>query len=149
MLIVTWNWVWNFIQMIPPREIWHITLKFQIKILKIFGWNLHEVSFKEIPPWEISHNTSIPNQICSIFDFWLHSKIPPWEIWHITLQFQIKILQICAYFWLKLVSKDTSLRDMMCNSSIQNHIFMNFCLLLVEIEYEFSFKWYLLEKYDT
>ena len=38
---------------------------------------------------------------------------------------------------------------MMCNFTIQNHIFMNFCLLLVEIEYEFSFKWYLLEKYDT
>ena len=46
-------------------------------------------------------------------------------------------------------SKDTSLRTITCNSSIQNHNFMCFCLLLVEIEYEISFKWYLLEKYDT
>ena len=50
---------------------------------------------------------------------------------------------------MKFHSKDTFLRNMMCNSSIQNHIFMNFCLLLVEIEYEISFKWYLHEKYDT
>ena len=46
-------------------------------------------------------------------------------------------------------SNDTSLRNMTCNSSIQNHNFMSFFLLLVEIEYEISFKWYLLEKYDT
>ena len=66
LLIVSWNWVWNFIQRIPPWDIWRVTLQFKI----------------------------------------------------ISLQFKIKISWI-------------------------------YCWLLVEIEYEISFKWHLLEKYDT
>ena len=79
LLIVSWNWVWNFIQMIPPWEIWHITLLFQIKIF----------------------------QFCAYF--WLRlvwnfiKKRPSCEIRHITLLFQIKFSQSCADFWLKLV----------------------------------------------
>ena len=56
------------------------------------------------------HNTSIQNQNFSILCLILaeismrfHSKTTPWEKWHITLQFQIKFSQFCAYFWLKLV----------------------------------------------
>ena len=71
------------------------------------------------------HNILIPNQNFSIL--------------------RLLLAEISMIFYLK----DTLLRNMMCNSSIQNHILMNFCLLLVEIEYEFSFKKYLLEKYDT
>ena len=37
---------------------------------------------------------------------------------------------------------------MTCNSSIQNHNFMSFYWFLVEIEYEISFRRYLLENYD-
>ena len=98
-----------FIQMIPPWEIWHITLLFQIKIFQFCAyfwlklvWNF----IQKIPPWEIWHITLLFQikifEICAYF--WLKlvwnfiQKIPPWEIWHITLQFQIKFSQFCAYF---------------------------------------------------
>ena len=84
-----------------------------------------------------THNISIPDQIFSICaDFWLKlvwtfiQKIPPWEICYITLLFKMIISWIFAYFWLKLSMKfhsnDTSLRNKTCNSSIENHDFMNF-----------------------
>ena len=66
LLIVRWNWVWNFIQRIILWDIWRVTLQFKI----------------------------------------------------ISLQF--KIIDSWIFWW-----------------------------LLVEIEYEISFKWHLLEKYDT
>ncbi len=158
-----WNWVWNFIQKIPPWEIWNITLQFQIKFSQFCAyfslkleWNFNE----KRPSCEMTHNTSIPNQIFSICaDFWLKlvwnfiQKIPPWDICYITLQFKIIISWVLRLFLaeisMKFHSNDTSLRNMTCNSSIQNHNFMNFCLLLVEIKYETSFKRYLLEKCDT
>ena len=163
MHIASWNCVWNFIQKIPPWEIWHITLQFQIKILQ----SLH------IASWNCVWN--------------FIQKIPPWEISHIPLHFQIRISRFCVYCELKLCmnfhSRDTSLGNMTCNSSIPNQTFsilclflakismkfhskstslrnitqttsfpnQNFtilCLLWAEVVYEFSFKRYLLEKYD-
>ena len=47
---------------------------------------------------------------------------------------------LLAEISMKFYSKDTSLRNITCNCSIQNHILMNFCLLLAEIENEISFK---------
>ena len=84
LLIVSWSWVWNFIQKIPPWEIWHVTLQFRIKISQFCAyfwaqklvWNF----IQKIPLWYLL-----------------------WEIWHIILQIQMKIFQFCAYFWLKLV----------------------------------------------
>ena len=86
LLIVSWNWVWNFIQMIPPWEIWHITLQFQIKI-------------SQIPPWEI---------LCNLF-YWLklsmnfHSNDTSLRNMTHNTSIQNQISQFCAYFWLKLV----------------------------------------------
>ena len=120
---------WDLIQKIPSWEIWHITIQFQNQIFSILCFFLAEISmkfhWKKTLLWNDTHNTSIPNQIFSILCLFLAE---------ISLTFH---------------SKDTSLRNMTCNSSIQNHNFMSFSLLLVEIEYEISFKWYLLEKYDT
>ena len=39
LLIISWNWVWNFIQMIHPWEIWHIKLLFQIKISQFCAYS--------------------------------------------------------------------------------------------------------------
>ena len=121
--------VWNFIQKIPPWEIWHITLQFQIKIL----------------------------QFCAYF--WLKfvwnfsQKIPPWEISHIPYQFQIRISRFCVYcelkFCMKFHSKDTSLRIMIQTTSIPNPNLSIRCLFWPEIENEILFKRDLLEKYDT
>ena len=47
---------------------------------------------------------------------------------------------LLAEISMKFYSKDTSLRNITCNCSIQNHNFRNFRLLLPEIEYEISFK---------
>ena len=153
--------------MIPPWEIWHITLQFKIKIF----------------------------QFCAYF--WLKlvwnfiQKIPPWEIWHKLLQFKIKFLQEFVLLLLAEIEYEisfkwnTSLKNMTHNTSIPNQNLSNLCLLLAEIRYEisfkryhpweilhkplqfkiiilqicaycylklsmkFSFKWYLLEKYDT
>ena len=61
LLIVSWNWVWNFIQMTSRWEIWQITLQFKIKTV----------------------------QFCA--NFWLKlvwnfiQNIPHWEIWRVTL----------------------------------------------------------------
>ena len=105
--------------MIPPWEIWHITLEFQLKIFQFcayfwlkFGWNFIQKTLL----WNKTHNTSILNKSFSIL-CWFLAKIS-----------------------MKFHSKDTSLRNMTCNSSIQNHNFMNFCLFSVESEYEISLK---------
>ena len=47
---------------------------------------------------------------------------------------------LLAEISMKFYSKDTSLRNITCNCSIQNHNFRNFRLLIPEIEYEISFK---------
>ena len=64
-------------------------------------------------------------------------KIPPWEIWHVTLQFQIKFFQFCAYFLAKISmkfhSKSTSLRNMTHNTSITNLNSTILSLFLAEI----------------
>ena len=161
-LIFGWNWVWNFIQKIPPWEIWHITLLLKIKIVRFCAyfclklvWNF----IQKIPRWEIWHRT-LQLQIkivrfCAYF--WLKlvwnliQKIPPWEIWHITLLFQIKISQFCAYFWLKLVWNFSQKIPPWEISHIPllipntNFTFQDFVFILwAEIVYEISFKRYLL-----
>ena len=68
-----WSWVWNFIEKIPPWEIRHITLQFQIKIF----------------------------QFCAYF--WLKlvwdfvQRIPSWDIWRVTLKFKIIISWVFPY----------------------------------------------------
>ena len=47
---------------------------------------------------------------------------------------------LLAEISMKFHSKDTFLRNIACNCSIQNHNVRNFPLLLPEIEYEISFK---------
>ena len=109
LLIVSWHWPWNFIQMIPPWEIWHITHLFQIKFSKFCAyfwlkllWNF----IKKIPPSEIRHITLLFQiksfQFCAYF--WLKlvwnfiQRIPPWDIWRVTLQFKIIISWVFPYF---------------------------------------------------
>ena len=98
--------VWNFIKKRPSCEIRHITLLFQINLFRFCAY------------------------------FWLKllwhfiQRIPPWDIWLVTLLFKIIISWIFAYCWLKVSMKfhsnDTFLRNKTCNSSIENHYFMNF-----------------------
>ena len=72
--IVSWNWVWNFMQMTPLWEIWHITLQFQIKIFQFCAYF-----------WLILVRNFI-------------KRIPPWDIWHVTLQFKIIISWVFTDF---------------------------------------------------
>ena len=71
-------------------------------------------------------------------------KIPPWEIWHITVLFKIKIFSIlCLIFGeisMKFHSKNTSLRNMTHNTSIQNQHLSILCLFLAEIRMKFHIK---------
>ena len=71
-------------------------------------------------------------------------KISIWEIWHIPLHFQLRISRFCVYCELKLCmnfhSKDTSFRNMTCNSSIPNQIISILCLFLAEISMKFHSK---------
>ena len=108
----------------------------------------------------MTHNNSIPNQNFSILCLFLAEISMKYHLEDTSLRnmthntyISNQIFSILCLFLaeisMKFHSNDTSLRNMTCNSSIQNHNFMSFCLLLVEIEYEISFKWNLLEKYDT
>ena len=72
--IVSWNWVWNFIQMTPLWEIWHITLQFQIKIFQFCAYF-----------WLILVRNFI-------------KRIPPWDIWRVTLQLKIIISWVFTDF---------------------------------------------------
>ena len=74
LLIVSWNWVWNFIQKIPPGTIWHITLQFQIKIFQFCAYF-----------WLILVRNFIKRR-------------PPWDIWRVTLQFKIIISWVFTDF---------------------------------------------------
>ena len=96
-------------------------------------------------------NSSIPNHYFMNFCLFLLKivwnfiqKISIWEIWHIPLHFQIRISRFCVYCELKLCmnfhSKDTSCRNMTCNSSIPNQIISILCLLLAEISMKFHSK---------
>ena len=153
--IVSWSCVWIFIQKIPPWEIWHVTLQFQIKLFQFCAycwlklvWNF----IQKVPPWEIWLVTlQFKITISWIFACfcwnWVWSfiqKIPPWELWYKPLQFQITIYQFGAYFGLKLnmkfYSNETSLRNMIHNTSIPNQIFSILCLLLAEISMKFHSK---------
>ena len=71
-------------------------------------------------------------------------KIPPWVISHIPLHSKIRISRFCVYCELKLCmnfhSKDTSLRNMRCNSSIPYQIISILCLFLAEISMKFHSK---------
>ena len=155
LLILAWNWIWSFIQTRPLWEIWHITLQFQIKFSQFCAyfwlklvWNF----IQKIPPWEIWQITLqflikilqsmlIASKNC----IWILSqKIPPWVILHIPPHSKIRISRFCVYCELKLCmnfhSKDTSLRNMTCNSSIPNQIFSILCLFLDEISMTFHSK---------
>ena len=105
MLIVSWNWVWNFIQKIPPWEIWHITLAIPSQILSILCLFLAEISIKFRSKKTLlrnkTHNTSIPNPIFSKF---LAEKYQILFKRYLLEKYAIPNQnQFCAYFWLKLV----------------------------------------------
>ena len=120
MFIVSWSCVWIFIQKIPPWEIWHVTLQFQIKFFQFNAYFLAKISMKfhskSTSLRNMTHNTSIPNLNSTILCLFL------------------------AEISMKFHSKSTSLRNMTCNSSIRNHYFMNFCFFLLKLSMKFHSK---------
>ena len=128
MFIVSWSCVWTFIQKIPPWEIWHVTLQFQIKFFQFNAYFLAKISMKfhskSTSLRNMTHNTSIPNLNSTILCLFL------------------------AEISMKFHSKDTSLRNITHTTSFPNQNFTILCLLWAEVVYEFSFKRYLLGKYD-
>ena len=112
--------VWNFIQRIPPWDIWLVTFQFKI----IISW------------------------VCAYF--WLKlvwsftQMIPPCEIRLVTLQLKITISWIFDNFcwnWVSnFIQKIPPWKSMTHNTSIPNQIFSILCLFFAEIGMKFQWK---------